>query len=334
MALSNPNEITLVLVGRTGNGKSATGNSILQRKALETKLASGSVTKTAKLEKGVLKDGRAVNVIDTPGLFDFSLGNESVSKEIANCVNLAKDGIHAVLFELSVRNRFTEEEGNAIQVLRGLFGHNITDYMIIVFTGGDALDKEDMTLKDYLDSNCPPPLQELRSLCKDRIVLFNNKTRKENKKTGQINEISFLVNKVIAENGGKPYTNELFLKLQEETMRQRKQKEEADFKALTTKEISRLNGQMKKKYDEQVDRVSGMIESKLNVTIRDLENKLAAEQLAHSKTKRDAESAQTRSDKEIHKLKEELERVHHRPPIILKCPSPPPPPRTKTCGRN
>ncbi|XP_010245423.1 PREDICTED: immune-associated nucleotide-binding protein 8 isoform X2 [Nelumbo nucifera] len=310
LASSSSEVRTVVLVGRTGNGKSATGNSILRRKAFKSKTSSSGVTSTCEMQRTVLKDGQVVNVIDTPGLFDFSAGSDFIGKEIVKCMDLAKDGIHAVLVVFSVRTRFSKEEEAAIQSLQTFFGEKISDYMVVIFTGGDDLEDNDETLQDYLGRECPEPLKEILHLCKNRVVLFDNKTKDEKKQVEQVHQLLSLVDMVVAENGGQPYSDEFLAELKQGAMKLRNKREEVEsLKGYTKQEILGLKEQIYRSYEDQLRRITEMVELKLRETTQRLEKKLAEEQAARLKAEQIAQAAQLKSNDEIRQLRESLERA-------------------------
>lgn len=58
--------------------------------------------------------------------------------------------------------------------------------------------------------SCLQMLRKLLNQCKGRVVLFDNRTRDGTKKAQQVQQFLSLVNMVVHENGGQPYSNEDF----------------------------------------------------------------------------------------------------------------------------
>ncbi|KAL7375113.1 hypothetical protein ABVT39_012112 [Epinephelus coioides] len=212
----------VVILGKTGAGKSSLANTILGEKPFKVDDTSNSGTTACQAETRSV-NGRNITLVDTPGFFDTEKSEEELKREIVRCIIECAPGPHAFLIVLKVE-KFTEHEKAVINKIRQYFSEEVFKYATVVFTHGDQL--KGQTIEEFVHRN--KSMSDLVKKCGGRCHVIDNEYWNDNPKDEyrsnkyQVEKLLNTIDEITKANKGKCYTNEMLQVVEKEIQQEEK----------------------------------------------------------------------------------------------------------------
>ncbi|RUS77762.1 hypothetical protein EGW08_014467 [Elysia chlorotica] len=253
-------EVDLLLVGKTGTGKSSVGNSILKKQAFKTSSSLVSATVGVAFEFSEYKN-YSIEVTDTQGYGDTRLTSKEKVEDLCKCITMAMKandgkGFHAVIVTLRFGNRLTDEERDAITAIKRIFPGVMSTHGILLMTGGDMFEMERKKSGVVFQNWVHQQGKDFKDLLEEfggRIVLFDNNTENEAEKNAQIDRLLEMIDSLPS--FGERYTNILFQAAAAELLKSKDESQDFIIDRTTLRSTSVLMDKFEdcRRIDEQED---------------------------------------------------------------------------------
>ena len=213
----------VLLLGKTGVGKSTFGNFLLNDDAFTSEVGCGSVTGIPAMKEFSF-DGESFCVVDTPGLCDASdvMNDEEGLKLIAQGIKMAAGedgtGVDAIMLVLNAGGRFTRDEQRMMEYFeaeKGEFWSHVTLVLSNANKLGGSPQDQEKKFKEVLGNpRTSQTYKDMIEKVEHRYVLVESLDRSYYYRNERMREVARNVKKVIHVNNGKRYTTELFEEVQ------------------------------------------------------------------------------------------------------------------------